>query len=610
MSQDFSTKGIARRDFLRLGAAATAVSSPLGCAFSRAVKSPGKSKQPNIIFVFSDEHRWSSLPFTEMPEVIAPNMIRLAQEGMRFDNCCSTSPICTPYRGMLITGMWPHQSGYVSNDYMGSDDDGDKNALNPAANLFGGNRFFDANPGIADTFKDAGYVTGYVGKWHLDEESVYGAGFDYHKNWLYGDDHWTTQVRDVPSHEPYWTYKGYNAIGMTDQALEFVGQQAGGEKPFFLMLSINPPHWQWDDAPEEFVKLYPESRLPRRPNVTDPKYKEGNEKLYYQHYHAHITAVDHQLGRLMDAVKNLGLDENTVIVYTSDHGSSFGSNGVSSKANPFDEAIRVPFIVRWPGRVPAGQIADSNLGTMDIYPTLCGLAGIIPPDFCGGQDLSAIACGRPGPDPASQFIAVNSSQRNYFRAQIGSNDGQNLMMMHPFRGVRTKRYTYVVNAEGDWLLYDNRNDPYQLKNLVDDPACAGVKEELRKELTRWLAKAEDPFIPPEWRSLPIPERIAVQNRHYTLLPYRKQLEQYKAGALAPYLSAATAEQKIQLCAAADRIYDESFFGLYKALHRELNGGKRNSRKPLEELRKRLDEHEQKYAVLLKDEAGRIIRAAL
>lgn len=595
-------KKIGRREFLKIGAAATAAAAGTGC-LSRAGRAA--KKRPNIIFVFSDEHRWSSLPFTEMPEVIAPNMTRMAQEGMQFDNCCSTSPICTPYRGMLITGRWPHQSGYVSNDYMGGYDAGDKNDLNPAANLFGASRFFDSHPGIADTFKEAGYVTGYVGKWHLDEESVYEAGFDYHKNWLYGDNHWETEVRDVPSREPYWTHKGYNAIGMTDQALEFIGQQADSEKPFMLMLSINPPHWQWDDAPEEFVKLYPESRLPRRPNVTDPKYKEGNEKLWYQHYHAHITAVDCQLGRLMDSVKNMGLDENTVIIYTSDHGSSFGSNGLGSKANPFDEAIRVPFIVHWPGHVPAGQVSDRNFGTMDIYPTLCGLAGITPPAFCGGQDFSPVLLGRPGPDPASQFIAVNSSQRNYFRTVLGQDDGQNLMRMHPFRGVRTKRYTYVVYAKGDWLLYDNLNDPYQMRNLVNEPAFAGVKAELRKELDAWLAKAEDPFIPDDWKKLSLPDRIDAQNRYYTLLPYKKQWDKYKSDMLAPYLPGKTAEQQEQLRAVADRIFDDSFFGFYKALHRELSGAKRNSQRPLDELRVELAAHEKKYADRLRAETGRV-----
>jgi arylsulfatase A-like enzyme len=269
---------------------------------------------------------------------------------------------------------------------------------------------------------------------------------------------------------------------------------------------------------------------------------------------------------------------------------------VGSKGNPYDESIRVPFIIRWPGRVPANRIADNNIGTMDLYPTLCGLAGITPPAHCGGQDFSPVMLGRPGPDPASQFILVNNFQRNYFRTQLDP-DGPNIF--HPFRGVRTKRYTFVVYAQGDWLLYDNQKDPYQMRNLINDPAYDGVQAELRKELNGWLARAEDPFIPAPWRERSVPDRIARQNRHYSLLPYRQQWDSYKADALAPYLSAAADDRQKEMRAAADRILDEPFFGRYKALHLELQNEKRNSKRPLDELKTELAALEAKYAALLK-----------
>ena len=414
-------KQIGRRDFIRISAG-TAAAMALGeMSAHRLLGATGAGKRPNIIFFFSDEHRWCTLPFTEAPEVVAPNMARMAREGTRFDNCCSMSPICVPFRGMLITGQWPHQSSCISNDYFGN------------AKVVGAE-----SPTIAHTFKKAGYVTGYVGKWHLEEESVYDAGFDYHKNWLYGDEHWATKFRDVPSHEPYKMDNQYNAISMTNQALEFMGQHAKGDKPFFLMLSLNPPHFRWDDAPEEFLKLYPEDKLVYRPNVVDEKYKKDTERLNYRHYHAHISAVDRELGRVMDALKQQGIEEDTLLIYTSDHGSSFGSNGVSSKTNPFDEAVRVPFVVRWPGHVPANKIVDHNLGTIDLYPTLCGLAGATPPAHCGGQDFSSVLLGKPGPDPASQLILANNSQRNYFQTEL---EPDKKSFFYPFRGVRTKRYT-------------------------------------------------------------------------------------------------------------------------------------------------------------------------
>ena len=584
---------ISRRELLKIGAgavAATALGTALGAiGLRRALGQTSRPKRPNILFVFSDEHRWCSLPFTETPQVVAPNMTRLAREGMRFDNCCSTSPICIPYRGMLLTGQWPHQSRCISNDYF---ENGDVIGV--------------TSPTLAQTFKKAGYATGYVGKWHLRNETAKNAGFDTFKHWLYGDNHWETPVRDESTGEDFKPVKGYNAIGMTDQALDFIKASAKGDKPWLLMLSINPPHFRWDDAPEEFVKLYPQDKLAFRPNVTADRYKQGNELRDYQHYHAHITAVDGQLGRLMDELKKMGLAEDTILIYTSDHGSSFGSNGVGSKGNPFDEAVRVPFLVRWPGHVPVDKTADNNMGTIDLFPTLCGLAGIKPPKECGGQDFSPVMLGKTGPDPASQFLLVNNFQRNYDRTQLDP-DGPNIF--YPYRGVRTKRYTYAVYAKGEWLLYDNQKDPYQLKNLVNDPEYAPVKAELKKELDGWLAKAENPYIPAAWAALPLPERIALENRHYSLLPFRKRWDRLKADALAGYLAQAKTDgQKEQLRAAADRIYDEAFFGRYKALDTEIRATKRQSRRPLEDLKTELAAHEAKAAASLKAEAEKILAA--
>ncbi len=567
-------------------AAAAATLGPL--AGVQASQARHGRKRPNVIFAFTDEHRWCSLPFTQMPQMVTPNMERMAREGTRFDNCFSTSAICIPFRGMLITGMWPHRTGIISNDYYENGD------------IIG----IDA-PTIAHTFKDAGYVTGYVGKWHLKNQTCANAGFDYFKHWQYGDNHWETPVRDIPSGEDFHPVKGYNAIGMTDQALDFIRANAHGDKPFLVMLSWNPPHWRWDDAPEEFVDLYPQDDLYFRPNVTEERYKQGNSLLYYQHYHAHISAVDRQLGRLMDALKELGIDEDTVLVYSSDHGSSFGSNGVGSKGNPYTEAIHCPFMVRWPGRVEAGRIADNLLGTIDLYPTLCGLAGIAPPDRCDGQDFSPVVLGGNGPDPSSQFILVNNFQRNYYRSQLVPDDWN---YFYPFRGVRTKRYTYVVYAEGEWLLYDDQEDPFQLNNLVDDPAYADVRAELQGELVGWLAKAEDPFIPQEWRELSLPDRIARENEYYTLVRSQRQWDSYKADAVRPYVAAgATAAQQRQLSAAADRVFDRHFFGPYKSLHNELNGRKRWTKLPEDELRRRMTEHEQEFAERFQAEVERVLR---
>jgi len=578
-----SKAGIQRGDFMKFEAAAAATIAPVGCALANHAGKQGK--RPNVIYVFSDEHRWQSMPFTMEPHMITPNMERLAAEGMSLDNCCSTSPICVPYRAMLMTGQWPHQSGYVSNHWYG---DGKSIGIN--------------SPTIGHAFKQAGYKTGYVGKWHLMNETCKNAGFDFFKHWLYGDEHWATEVRDIPSGGEFETVEGYNAIGMTDQAFEFMDDASTGEDPFFLMLSLNPPHWRWDDAPEEYMKLYPDDNMTFPPNVEE-KYKTGRERFYFQNYQAHITGIDVQLGRIMDYLMEKGIEEDTILVYSSDHGSSFGSNGVGSKANPYEESIRIPFIVRWPGHVPAGQTADQNVGTMDMFPTLCGLAGISATAECGGEDFAPVLLGQPGPDPETQFLCVNSFPRNYFRNQVR---GEHQTYFCPFRGVRSKQYSYVFNAAGEWFLYDNKNDPYQLENLVDDPNFADVKEKMQKELDAWLAKAEDPYIPEEWKKLPLPERIAVQNRYYTVEPFTKEWNAYKADALKPTVAQATPAQAEKLQAAADRVFDEDFFGLYKALSNELKGKKRKGVRPLREIKIQLAAHEEKASAAFKAEADQIL----
>jgi arylsulfatase A-like enzyme len=572
-----------RREFLKMGAAAAAVPALEQSALGVAASPPPR---PNIVFVFSDEHRWQSLPFTETPQMRTPHMARLASQGTRFDHCCATSPICTPYRGMLITGQWPHQSSCISNDYFGN------------SKVIG-----KESPTIAHTFKAAGYRTGYIGKWHLDEDSVFDAGFDTFKHWLYGDDHWKTKFRDVSKGEKeYRVIEGYNATGMTDQAIDFLKENADSKEPFLLMLSINPPHWRWDDAPPEFLEHYPADQLPFRPNVAE-RYKSGNDALHYRHYLAHIGAVDRELGRLMDQMDKLGLTENTVLIYTSDHGSSFGSNGVGSKANPYEESVRVPFLIQWPKRIKAGHTADHNLGGIDLYPTLCGLAGITPPKACGGQDFSRVILGKSGPDPVSQLTLFNSSERNYFGGRLKPGGRR---PFSPYRSIRTKTHTYAVDGHGEWFLYDNKNDPFQMRNLVDDPAHAGLKAELQKELQQWLARAEDPFIPEEWRKLPLPQRIAAQNEHYSLVKYQKEWDALRKSAVEIHAKKATPGQRRELEDAAIRIYDKEFFGLHMAYDRALNSPRKITDVPPEELRSLQTSHSKNQAEKFAQEARNIL----
>jgi len=432
-------------------------------------RSSADPARPNILYVFSDEHRWQSMGFTEMPELRTPHMARLAAQGVSFTHCISNYPVCSPQRAIQMTGRWPFQQGMLDNNL----------PLSPHQMTLG------------KAFRQAGYATAYVGKWHLGGTRAEPFGFDHSLLWTRTGDHWHSCFHPRDS-EPVET-EGYNATLMTDQAIEFIERHTA--EPFFLMLSWNPPHSRFVDAPEEKKALYPRGALKPRPNQTMHDAGGGPHGGAFstawdafQGYHAHVSAIDDELGRLMARLDALGLADNTILIYTSDHGSMLGSHGVGSKRQPYEESIRVPFILRWPGVAPAGTTQDVLLGSIDLMPTLCGLAGIPVPETCRGRDLSAWMRGGEGPRPASQFL-MHISKKN---ASGGDK--------HPaplFRGVTTGRHTYAVYADRPWCLFDNREDPWQLHNLIDDPRTAGLQKELRAMLAAWLQEADDPFVLPE-----------------------------------------------------------------------------------------------------------------
>jgi len=427
------------------------------------------NRKPNVVFLFSDEHRWQSMSCSEMPELRTPNMARLAAEGTMFTHCISNAPVCSPYRGMLMTGRWPHQQGVTDNGL----------PLDPNQATLG------------KTFKAAGYRTGYIGKWHLGGVRAEPFGFDESLIWTDDNIHWDKSEYHPREGEPVRP-KGYNARLMTDQALDFIGVE--DPRPFFLMLSWNPPHSSFLDAPEEKKALYPTGSLPWRANVPE-SVRNGEMKddaiwsrstwPYCQGYHAHISAIDDEIGRVLACLEERGIAGDTLVVYTSDHGSMMGSHGLGGKRQPFDESIRVPFFVRCPGAIPAGHICNALFGVPDVMPTLCDLAGIPVPDSCTGHDLSRAI--RKGREPISETqIIMHISKKN----ASGGED-------HPaplFRGLRTNRYTYAVREDDPWLLFDNREDPFQRSNRLDDPALGEVKTALHAELAKKLKETGDPFV--------------------------------------------------------------------------------------------------------------------
>lgn len=429
-----------------------------------ACSDPSDAPQPNVIVLFSDQHRWHSMGHSEMPELQTPSLDRLAAEGASFTHAISNYPLCAPFRAMLLSGRWPYQTGVIDNGF--------------------GLRAHE--PTIATAFRAAGYVTGYVGKLHLANWTATAFGFDSSIVWQDSDDHaggrWVGAVRDV------WhqNEEGYNARVMSEQALAFVERHRS--RPWLLMLSWNPPHAVFTDAPAEKRALYPEGALSYRRNYRPPQ-QLASPFASYQGYHAHISAIDDEIGRMLARLEALDLDRPTIVIYTSDHGAMQGSFGLSNKRFPYEESIRIPFLVRAPGLVPAGTQVDEVFGAIDMAPTIAGLAGVPPLPDWAGQDHSPWLRGEPGPEPAGQpiFHILNRRTEHLPPARRPA---------PRFRGFRTARWTYAVRSDGPWLLFDNAADPYQLHNLADAPGHAQTRSELADQIAAWLEEAEDPFVLP------------------------------------------------------------------------------------------------------------------
>jgi len=429
--------------------------------------------RPNVLVVLTDQHRATALGCAGNPDVASPTLDRLAAEGTRFERAYANAPVCTPSRACLLTGQYPLTHGVIANDLPLPTD----------------------VPSVAGAFREAGYRTGYVGKWHLDGVprdgftppgprrqgfddfwAAYNCAHDYTDARYFGDD-------DEPIH-----VDGYEPVTQTDLAIEFV--EADDDRPFFLVLSWGPPHAPYDRVPEEYRARYDPGALTLRPNAEPiPPETSGiaaglDPRETLANYYAHVTALDDQLRRLLEHVENAGMTEETIVAYTSDHGDMLWSQGRFKKEQPWEEAANVPFVVRYPGVVPAGATEPAPFGTVDVAPSLLGLAGVDPPAAMEGEDYSARMRGEDAPARESVFLA-----------QVVRNSQARAQHLPPWRAVRTRRYTYARLRDGTgWLLYDAETDPYQLHNRVLDDEYAAERAHLDGLLDDWLEATDDPFV--------------------------------------------------------------------------------------------------------------------
>jgi arylsulfatase A-like enzyme len=478
-----------RRDFLRSSAAASAVAA---LPVSAAPRPKPSSKQPNVLYVFSDQHRALSLPGEAFNQSMAPTIDRFRHENLSMDACISNYPLCTPHRAILLSGLYPHQSKILHN----------RQTLEPMM------------PALGDVFQNAGYHTGYVGKWHLNHgedtfvpPGPYRFGFEIWNVWANTNKHHDGITFNPVTGEKV-TVPGYQPTRMTDQALEFLNNQKGKDKPWMLVVSWNPPHPPYD-PPAEDADLYNPAELKLRPNVRLSTPADKLTKPYpqlesiqalrkaEQGYYGAITAIDKELARLLKALDDNGMADDTIVVYTSDHGDMMGSHGHMGKQMPHEESCRVPFFVRMPEmKGHGGKTSNVQFASVDIYPTLCGLAGIPVPKHCSGRDYSSLMRGDTKFQEPEMVFLLNDQ---------GPPEAQEVDTP-TYRGVRTKTHTYAVQLDGRWCLYDNVADPYQMNNLVKDPANKALIEKFEAALIAWSKSTGDPFpydkVVGSWSSYP------------------------------------------------------------------------------------------------------------
>lgn len=419
----------------------------------------------NIIFYFSDQQRWDTVN-----EELTPNLMKLADEGVLFENSFTCQPVCGPARSCLQSGVYPTETGCYTNAI----------AL-PR----------DITP-LAEYFNNAGYQTAYIGKWHLGSDKFPGVGVHCES---------TAIPRDRQGKYQYWRaadcleftshgydgyifdesgnkidFKGYRADRINDFALEYLEKKRDPNKPFFMFVSQLEPHQQNDrncfEGYKETIEKYRDYPLP-----DDLTFLNGNYKEMYPDYISAINRLDYNVGRLVEKLKELGIYDDTIIIYTSDHGCHFKTRNLEYKRSCHESSTHTPLIIKG-GGFEGGKRDDRLVSLIDMPPTMLSMAGIDIPDYYKGVDLTDNSLER----RKCVFMQISESQCG--------------------RAVRTDRFKYSVRdiKPSGYLhmnsrvyfedyLYDLKKDPNEKVNLIKNPKYAHVRQELKYLLIEEMQKA-------------------------------------------------------------------------------------------------------------------------
>ncbi len=346
------------------------------------------NRPPNILILMPDQFRADMMGVAGQPDVLTPNIDRLANGGIRFTNSISGAPVCCPTRATFQTGLYIHEHGVTNNSML----------LDPAKTT------------IAEILADAGYATGFIGKWHLDggipEESVggyieegprrqgwqdwngYEKSHEFFEVWKFNDKKEKVRVEGY-NWEPTW---------QTDKALDFIQRKTEEKKPWCYYIAYGPPHNPFQ-CPQEYLDMYDPDKIVLPPDVTKELDEEELKEVrrLRQIYYGQVSSIDHEVGRLVDGLDKMDIDDNTIVLFISDHGDVLGSHAheikdryikagkslqyyLRTKGKPYITAMRTPLIIKWPAVIQPGKINDVLVNSVDIAPTLLDLASLkVPP---------------------------------------------------------------------------------------------------------------------------------------------------------------------------------------------------------------------------------------
>jgi arylsulfatase A-like enzyme len=467
-------------------------------------------QRPNILYIMADDHAAHAIGAYGSRVNQTPNLDRLAAAGVRFDRCFCVNSICTPSRATILTGKYSHINGVP---------------------VF--NRFDGSQPTVAKYLQAAGYHTGMIGKWHLGSDPT---GFD---EWVILPGQGVYHDPAFLDRNGRRVIKGYVTDVITDLSVEFL-EHRPKDKPFFLMCHHKAPHRSWEpDA--KYAALFRSRVIPEPPTLWDDyatrtdAIRECRQKVFYdlsrrdlklqpppgltpaqrkqwldatpdavvlqaggktetlsgnalnrwkyqrymQDYLACVQSIDDSVGRLLDWLDRHGLAQNTVVFYTSDQGFFLGDHGLYDKRFMYEESLRMPFLVRWPGVIRAGSVTDAMAMNPDFAPTFLEIAGLpVPADMQGRSLLPLLGGQRPADWRTSMYY-------RYYH-----DPGDHNTRAH--YGVRTLTHKLIYFWKKDqWELYDLAKDPYELHNLYNDPAAQALVAKLKEELYRLKKELKD-----------------------------------------------------------------------------------------------------------------------